>query len=261
MMKDLVGRGIKVLKKRGPRGLGAAVLRFMANKLEPPLISQVNLEGLEFFDVGRNELSRHLRILQSWRDAPNKEVRSINWVLPNFINPYGGGHYTIFRFVNMFSLQGINSRLIFYDTSSDDEAKRIRKVLRYLFPQLEVEVLVRPVGNILPLGKWIPYADVTFATTWQSAYYVVRFNDTRAKYYFIQDYEPLFYPAGTLFALAENTYKWNMPAITFGKWLSEVYQKNYGGEAQDFIPCVDRELFKPLLSSPRQKAKRVFFLR
>ena len=37
---------------------------------------------------------------------------------------------------------------------------------------------------------------------------------TQRKYYFIQDFEPYFYPVSTDFALAEDTYKLGMKAIT-----------------------------------------------
>jgi len=113
--------------------------------------------------------------------------------------------------------------------------------------------------NQYDVDAWVPYADLAFASTWQSAYYVVKFNKTRGKYYFIQDFEPYFYPAGTSFALAENTYKWRIPAITFGQWLSNLYVENYNSIAQDFIPCADQKIFKPILGSPRDEVQRLFF--
>ena len=38
-------------------------------------------------------------------------------------------------------------------------------------------------------------------------------RNTKRKFYFVQDYEPLFYPASSRSALAEATYRFGMPAI------------------------------------------------
>ena len=61
-------------------------------------------------------------------------------------------------------------------------------------------------------------SDAVFATGWETAYPV--FNDAgdARKCYFVQDFEPLFYPVGSEYVLAENTYRFNFFGITAGKW-------------------------------------------
>ncbi len=58
----------------------------------------------------------------------------------------------------------------------------------------------------------LPASDVAICTFWVSAYFLLKFNKTKRKYYFIQDYEPLFYPGGATFALAESTYRFGFRA-------------------------------------------------
>ena len=219
-------------------------------------------DQFRFYDVNSNLLEKHCRVLDSWSNDKERQITSINWFVPSFINPYGGGHYNIFRFMNFFSKKGIKNRLIIYNFS-DGTDKSIYDSITKLFPRINLEVILCPQAEKgtgrLDIENIIPYADLTFATTWQSAYYAVKFNNTRGKYYFIQDYEPLFYPAGSQSSLAEATYKWKFPAITFGQWLSSLYRQRYHSDAQDFIPCADNSVFKPISPEPRKKVKRVFF--
>ena len=42
-----------------------------------------------------------------------------------------------------------------------------------------------------------------------------------ARMYFVQDYEPLFYPAGSHYLLAEATYRLGLHGITAGRWLAQ----------------------------------------
>ncbi|MEM3434010.1 MAG: glycosyltransferase family 4 protein [Candidatus Methanomethyliaceae archaeon] len=229
--------------------------------MESPLlsVSASDFSDLRYFDVTPEDLTKHYDVLRRWRESRHREVHSINWFLPGFINIYGGGHYNIFRFANMFSASwGVHNRFAIYNPAPNTDPKQIESIIRRTFPGMQFEVLLKPEKSCYP-EDWVPHADLAIATTWQSAYEVVRFNNTNGKYYFLQDFEPMFYPSGTLYALAENTYRWGIPAITFGEWLRALYVQNYNAEAQDFIPCVDTSIFKPLYEVPRRYVERIFF--
>ncbi|KKK47215.1 hypothetical protein LCGC14_3157440, partial [marine sediment metagenome] len=66
---------------------------------------------------------------------------------------------------------------------------------------------------------------------------------TRRKFYLIQDFEPMFYPAGTVYALAEQTYRMGLYGIASGPTLKEMYERDYGGKAIHYNACVDTSLF------------------
>src|SRR5262249_39797562 len=105
------------------------------------------------------------------------------------------------------------------------------------FPALAVSPVHR-VGDIAE-------CDAAIATRWQTAYHLLRFNRTRRKFYMVQDYEPLFHPAGAQSALAEATYRFGHYGICNTPALREIYEREFGGTAIDFMPCVDTTLFQP----------------
>ena len=69
-------------------------------------------------------------------------------------------------------------------------------------------------------------------------------QNTRAKFYFVQDNEPQFYPAGSASALVEETYRFGLPGIVNTPGLAEVYA-SYGNPAVSFVPAVDRDRYHP----------------
>ena len=58
------------------------------------------------------------------------------------------------------------------------------------------------------------------------------------KYYFVQDYEPLFYPAGTLYALAEATYRLGFAGLVNTPGLEKIYA-GYDNPSASFVPAVE----------------------
>jgi glycosyltransferase involved in cell wall biosynthesis len=73
------------------------------------------------------------------------------------------------------------------------------------------------------------------ATDWPSAYAVYNARCTGKRFYFVQDFEPFFYPVGTNSVLAENTYRMGFHGITAGPWLAEKLSSDFG-MATDHFP-------------------------
>jgi glycosyltransferase involved in cell wall biosynthesis len=61
----------------------------------------------------------------------------------------------------------------------------------------------------------------------------------------VQDYEPVFYPAGTLSAMCEATYRLGLYGLCNTTTLHEIYERDYGGKGFGFVPAVDTSLFHP----------------
>jgi glycosyltransferase involved in cell wall biosynthesis len=70
--------------------------------------------------------------------------------------------------------------------------------------------------------------DAIFATSWETAYPSFRDSSLARRLYFVQDFEPYFYAAGTESVLAENSYRFGFTAITAGGWLSTKLARDYG---------------------------------
>jgi glycosyltransferase involved in cell wall biosynthesis len=88
--------------------------------------------------------------------------------------------------------------------------------------------------------------------------HLLRFDRARAKFFFVQDFEPYFYPASSAFALAEETYRFGLPGIVNTPGLADAY-RGYGGPAVSFIPAVDTERYRPPSEPLPGSPVRVFF--
>ena len=119
-----------------------------------------------------------------------------------------------------------------------------RSGLQQAYPELaESEVYLAPHGTEDELAA-VPWADASISTLWVTCYPLLRFTSTGKKLYLIQDFEPIFYPAGTVHALAEQTYRIGFYGICNTLTLKEIYENQYGGRAVGFTPAVD-PIFHP----------------
>ena len=90
-----------------------------------------------------------------------------------------------------------------------------------------------------------PTAHISIATAWHTAYDVRNFQTTRHKCYFVQDYEPWFFPAGSLATFAEETYRFGFTGITAGTWLADMLHRDFGMTTHA-VSSYDRELYRVL---------------
>jgi glycosyltransferase involved in cell wall biosynthesis len=244
--------GLYYLKKAGLRRGCAAMFLHASRKLDPG-IGALSIETLSRYDFRGSDLESNLRMCENWLGMRDRDFSSVNWFIPDFENVYGGGHHTVFRFAEYLSRKGIVNRFIVVDAASVDSDKR-EKAIGAAFPSMKGIDVIAGSTN-----RSVPYADVSMATAWNTAYHLLHFNNTQGKYYFIQDFEPMFYAAGSAYAMAEATYRFGFPAITCGLWLRDLYVRLYGQIAQDFTPCAEETLFWPAPDFPREKPGRVFF--
>jgi glycosyltransferase involved in cell wall biosynthesis len=96
------------------------------------------------------------------------------------------------------------------------------------------------------------------ATLWNTAYWLLKLPGAKRKFYFLQDFEPLFYPAGSTSAQAEATYRFGFFGIANTVGIQSIYESEYGGIAEHFDPCVDTAVFYPSVSPP-VATPQVFF--
>ena len=207
------------------------------------------------FDFSEDDLKKNYEIFNANRDE--LDVKTVNWILPHFDFIYYAGIYTIFRFANyMQSVKGIKNTFIIAEGIFDK--KRVYNNIVEAFPLLK-DCNVVCISNMSEIKK-IPYADVSICSFWTTAYYLLRFKDTKRKFYFIQDYEPLFYPAGSTYGQTETTYKFGFYGITNTLGLRKIYEDQYNAQAIDLKPCIDGNVFyrnKRIVAD--KPVSRVFF--
>lgn len=177
--------------------------------------------------------------------APN----TVNWFIPR-PGRGSGGHLNIFRFVRNLEAQGFECRIVSTVTNLPGMTPEQMEtdIANWFFP-LKAKVYIG--------AENAPPAAISIATSWHTAYDVRNFQSTLHKCYFVQDFEPLFYPVGTDYALAEETYRFGFRGITAGDWLANKLATEYGMRTHAVGFSYDRELYRPMPVA--HAGRRVFF--
>lgn len=119
-----------------------------------------------------------------------------------------GGHTTMFRMVRALEQAGHSCTILLYDRHAgvtDSSASVIRDAWPW------VNAVVRSVDD------GFHGLDVVVATGWETAHVLARrTTEVVHRAYFIQDFEPMFYPYGTDHALATDSYRFGFTNIALG---------------------------------------------
>ena len=171
------------------------------------------------------------------------------WFIPDF-NVGSGGHLNIFRTIWHLEQMGYASSIVIGKPVMHHDAQEAREAIRKHFFPLQAQVL---------LGlEDLPPCEFSIATGWDTAYTVRAFTGAKHKLYFVQDYEPHFYPVGSESVLAQNTYSFGFFGITAGGWLASKLANEYGMTTHPVGFGVELERYRRL---PRREPeiRRVFF--
>jgi glycosyltransferase involved in cell wall biosynthesis len=191
-----------------------------------------------------------------WSTHPYKAAKArakppytINWVMSP-PGPSGGGHQNIFRFIRYLEDCGHTCRVYIYSANTYVPVSQIQENLKGSYNQTEAAESIQWLK-----GAMAP-ADAVFATGWETAYAVFNDPGKARKFYFVQDFEPYFYPMGSEYVLAENTYRFNFFGITAGGWLDDKLSKEYGMQCGHYEFGADTGMYRFENKEPR---KEVFF--
>lgn len=207
---------------------------------------QSNYLTTDVFDISAEKTLNLLSKSEYGVDSP------LVWFVPAWSNVWGGGHYTLFRFANLMSK---NRRNIIYVYNNDGRysSKFFSDSLAEPFPKNQLRVLIDPAD--------IPKDAIVIATTWQSVYSVLQHKaESRYKFYFMQDFENLFYAYGSQSMQALASYQQGFIPITGGPWLLSKYYETSGNSdtGMNYMFTVDHDNFYPEVK-PRDFIKRIFF--
>jgi GT2 family glycosyltransferase len=174
------------------------------------------------YDVSADILRENWEVIERFRADPRLELNNALWILPSFEHIYRGGIYTIFRVAESFSCRfGTTNTIVLHGGKSVD-LRHIETMIREAFPSLKF--------RLTKVSGWeevedLPQSDAAFCTLWTSAYLLVRYNKCKGKFYFIQDFEPAFFPAGSTYGLIEQTYRFGFNGIANTPGVGELYRK------------------------------------
>lgn len=201
------------------------------------------------FDFTKEDIDENAKIVNTIYTG---EVKSMVWFLQEFDYVFYAGLYTIFRTASYLQRKhGFEHTFVFV---ANTPAKVMMERIGAGFPELQ-NCRAYSITSPNELSK-IPSADASICTLWTTAYYSLKFNKVKRKFYFIQDYEPLFYPAGSTYAQTEATYRFGFDGVANTEGLKMVYENEYGGRAVSLDPSVDTNIFYP--NTHRQYKKKQF---
>lgn len=187
---------------------------------------------------------------ESYNKHKEDQIKVLNWIIPE-MGEGSGGHTTIFRFVSNLEKRGFHSRIYLFRSPRFFDNASLRRFVKNSFPILDPNV------EIYYDVKYAKFAHATFATSWDTAYFVKNFENTISRFYFVQDFEPYFYAHGSEFQFAENTYRFGLRGITAGDWLKEKLNKEYGMKTDSFLFSYQRDVYFP--AEKKDNKRRVFF--
>jgi glycosyltransferase involved in cell wall biosynthesis len=177
-------------------------------------------------------------------------TKSINWYVP-VVGKGSGGHGNIFRFIRALEKLGVENRIVLIGPGLPRTSKEAaRQITEWFFPLK---------AKVYRWGEVIPEAKVGMATEWRTAYYLRSSGKEELRTYFIQDFEPWFFPKGTHYALAEETYRFGFRAITAGSWLSGLVERDYKMTALPIGFPPDLETYGKRYLDKRGTRRKIFF--
>jgi glycosyltransferase involved in cell wall biosynthesis len=164
----------------------------------------------------------------------NKKRLRIHWVIPDFL-PGGGGHMSIFKTISYLESFGHQCFIWIRPPHMHQTAEEAYKdlVAHYKILKSQVRLLFHAEDMEDMEG------DIIIATDAWSVYPVLSASRFKRRFYFVQDYEPSFYPMGSHFLMAESTYRKNLDCLCGSDWLENLLTKKYNVWGRAFSFAVD----------------------
>lgn len=139
---------------------------------------------------------------------------------------FSGGHTSILRIGTSLANAGNE---VYYLTNDFSSVEEMKSNAAFNFPSYKGEFLEK-----MSLGKQV--FDIGIATLWTTCYTIAANHELfRYKAYFVQDFEPYFYPMSDLYYLSLNTYKMGFHIISLGGWNKKVIEEKLPGLQADAI--------------------------
>jgi glycosyltransferase involved in cell wall biosynthesis len=179
------------------------------------------------------------------------EKLTIAWIM----SPPGessGGHQNIFRFISVLEAAGHTVKVYLYSAHNPFTVASVRHTL-VNSPSYPPFVATFETHTSAGVSSDV---DVIFATGWETAYASFRDVSPARRFYFVQDFEPYFYPVGSSSTLAENTYRFGFTGITAGGFLSDKLASEFGMKTAHYDFGANRDLYR--ITNPERR-KEIFF--
>lgn len=178
------------------------------------------------------------------------ERMDITWIIPDF-KAGAGGHMTIFRIASFLERFGHNVSFLIQNPSVHESGDSAKATINTHFQPFSgrVELFSGETPN--------RSGDALIATDRYTCYPVQAMQQFRRKFYFVQDYEPSFYPAGTEALLTEETYSFDFDCLCAGEWLNKIMSEKFGRWSMSWPLAFDQTIYHPNENRTRRSKDRI----
>ncbi len=172
------------------------------------------------------------------RIKPNFKSLNLHIVIPDF-QKGSGGHMTIFRMIKHLEDLGHNFFIWIKDYNKDNHLYGPHQTITTHFQKIKAKV------SELNTHFAFVHGDGLIASSWDTVDIVMKHKSFIEKFYFVQDYEPFFFPKGSNFISAEETYKKDIRTICASPWLDRLMRENFNKESCFFNLSYNNEIYFP----------------
>ncbi len=226
----VLGKAVRVARDDGGRLLGMRAVRFAANRLNVAALDD-NIYDADVADSATLELS-----------LPDRRPRrgtplNIGWIV---VPPArgSGGHTTLFRMIEGLETAGHRCTILIHDRHRGDLREQ-EQVIREWWPRIR--------ASVSSAADAIVGFDACVASSWETAHVLAcRATAPMRRLYFVQDYEPYFYPRGGVYATAEDTYRFGFRNIALGQMVAGALNREVGVDADVTQFGCDTDVYRPL---------------
>jgi len=167
-----------------------------------------------------------------------------------------GGRMTMARILLNLSASGIRCYAAFYPEVPDHAFEQCERAwmeeFRFTPDQCSVLKLEEARKHLY---------DIAIATFWPGAYVVRREIRARSKGYLVQDFEPYFYPPGSNYAFAEESYRLGLWGVCASPWLSRKLSDEYGMRTAGFELGIEKHEYHLIPGVARDRRLVIAYVR
>lgn len=210
-------------------------------------------------DCSISEMEANAQCITAGQSTSIDRPHCVIWFLPVVSHALKGGVRTVFTFAEALSKRHgtLNVFVIYSFNGRDVDTTDLEASLKRFFPFLRC-VLRKHINGKNHLDE-LPGAQIAICTLWTTAYLLLRYNKTYRKFYLMQDFEPMFYEGGDVYAIIEQTYRFGFSCIANTPGVADKY-RSYSNDVCYFLPGVDRETFHVDEARPKaSKGYRIVF--
>lgn len=139
----------------------------------------------------------------------------------------------VFRMVRALERAGHENTIWINYPGRYERTEHIRNLIRTDFMPIEGEV------RFVPEDPGVIEGDAVIATDHWTAYAARAVHRVKRRFYFVQDFEPMFYPVGDDFHLAEATYRFGFDCLCNGPWLASLMAERFGAWTRTWSQAFD----------------------